>query len=97
MMLMVHIRFGSATLNIIYWRKNVSEKKSHFLSSTSTHRDRNNEKKSEAEKLPDKFETFHDGYTAFLIRLYRIWNRQEDRKTRNEKNYSSSQNASLAG
>lgn len=29
----------------------------------------------EAEKLPDKFETFHDGYTTFLIRLYRLPNR----------------------
>jgi hypothetical protein len=92
-MMMAHIRFGSATLNIIYWRKNVSKKSLTFI----INRDRNNEKKSEAEKLPDKFETFHDGYTAFLIRLYRIWNRQEDRKTRNEKKYASLQNASLAG
>lgn len=50
---------------------------SPFLSSSSSEK-RDESGKHEAEKLPDKFETFHDGYTTFLIRLYRLSSRQRD-------------------
>jgi hypothetical protein len=48
-MMMVHIRFGSATPNIIYWRKNVSGESLAFIINIS-----GKKKKGEAEKLPDK-------------------------------------------
>lgn len=53
-------KIGPCHSNIIYWRRNVSEEKNPSLSLLSSS-SAEASGKHETEKLPDKFETFHDG------------------------------------